>query len=342
MINFRTTTIIQTTKLSDLFKNYFEDAKKNHTIPGIEQSTTIDQNAIDKCALSFITSNCGEIFKEITDNENLNDDIINLFAQTFVRHFWNNSIGYDNDLSFWLKLRAFFDENLPLWAQFFKNTIVDKQSMITSISNVSINNNGTMHVETEGNNDGRTTSNNNEKTTSNVGVTNVSKSNIGTTKTTHTNTGTDENTKNHNLSAHADTPQSETGLHLNDDNEEDDNPLNGYNFSYASSVDGENNSMTHHADQKGDTTENDTTGSTESANGNTQSDSNADSKNVTVSSDKTTNSSDQNTGSTTRQNNLLRNESLFAVAKEMNELANGVYNNLFIKMKREGLFLGTY
>lgn len=332
---------VMTPKISDLFTKYFEKVKSNGTIPGIDRSQTIDQNAIDKCALSFLTDNIGDLKLNITDDDNLNRDITDMFAQTFIRDFWNVPIGYEDEMSFWFRFKAFLDENLPVWAQFYKKAIIDKELMYTNISSVSVDNNGVLHVESGSKNSarGNTNSENNNSVDGTSGVINGSK-NTSTVKTDSSN-NVDENGNHQQLDANANTPQNQLRGNVGELGTFDD-PLSGYSFDYASNVNGTNSKDKKGTKQTGNVTEtHDDNGNVTISNTNNQ---NTTDKNST--SNKNVNSlsstSDQTNGNSVRQDSSARNDSLFNIAREISNLNNGAYSGLFNKMKYDGLFLGSY
>lgn len=333
-------TIIRTSKISDMFINYFKYVQLEGSIPGIPKGMPINQTAINKCALSFLTTNCGELDYQVTDNENLNNDIIDMFARTFVRHFWNNSIAYDNELAFWIKLRSFLDENMPIWVQFYKEAIIDNRALLDNVAKVSINNNGVLNIDT--NNEGKTNveSKSNTKSNEQTSGTTINSNNGVVTNITDSNGNSNSKGHNKQLDANADTPQDQLGSGIGNNGNED--PLRDYDFNYASSINGNNGyndnntSSINHSEEtsnnngKANVINNVTTAGEENTTGNT------------TSKNEDTGKTNQTNNSTVRQDNESRNESLFTIAEHMNDLANGAYANLFLKMKQEDLFLGTY
>lgn len=332
--------IIRTSKISDMFINYFKYVQLEESIPGIPKGMPINQTAINKCALSFLTTNCGELDYQVTDNENLNNDIIDMFARTFVRHFWNNSIAYDNELAFWIKLRSFLDENMPMWVQFYKEAIIDNRALLDNVAKVSINNNGVLNIDT--NNEGKTNveSKSNTKSNDQTNGTTINSNNGVVTNVTDSNSNSNSKGHNRQLEANADTPQDQLGNGIGNNGNED--PLRDYDFNYASSINGNNG--------YNDNNTNSTNHSEETSNNNGKANiinnvtttGNEDNTGNTTSKNEDTGKTNQTNSSTVRQDNESRNESLFAIAEHMNDLANGAYANLFLKMKQEDLFLGTY
>lgn len=152
--------------------------------PEIEQVNNYN-DLIRVSAYSFITDYCGRIHVDIVDDQNINDEIINQFCQTFIKHFWLNEIGYDNEFNFYVKLSAFFAEKLPIWAQFYKEAIINNRAFLTNVSDITVNTNSTLGIKIN------TDSNNNVK--GEVTIDGNSKVEHDTTAST-TNTG--DNTTN--------------------------------------------------------------------------------------------------------------------------------------------------
>ena len=340
MITMNKKWMIKPSKISDMFINYFKYVQLEQTIPGIPKGMPLNQTAIDKCALSFLTTNCGELNYQVTDDTNLNNDIMDMFARTFVRHFWNNRIGYEDEFTFWVKLRAFLDENMPMWEQFYKEAVVDNRALIDNVAKISVDNYGLLTLESSNESNGianNITNANNTETTNG----NTTNSNNGvTTNVVDSNGNTNSKGHNKQLNANADTPQDQLGSGIG--NNGNDDPLRDYDFNYASGVNGENGysdndaNTTNHSKE---TSSNNGKGSIiNNANNSGKSESESNSSNKTNASG----SSSQENSSTVRQNNESRNESLFNLAEQMNNLANGAYADLFVKMKQDELFLLTY
>lgn len=354
--------MIQNLTIQDLVTNYFQVHQKE--LPGADDVDLTDYNKIiNLTALAWLTDNCGKIYQDITDDENLNADLIDIFAQTFVRHFWSIPIGYDSPLTFFVYLRGFLDEELPLWAQFYKEAIINKGLYNTSVGTVTVEDNGTLHF------DGTNLSDNTSNTTG------KNSNNASTSSSANTASTTNQKTSNSNLTADADSPQdqlnlsiganteptinvdspqSQTNSNLTADFSQDlnsgssttnqtssssltadspqyqGNASGSYDFKYASKVNGGfNNSSTGTADNSSTSTNsiNSTTGnnSTNQAGHNVAQDTH-----------------DQQTGNLNKQLLNQRTQALSDLALSVSYLANGVYQNMFLKMKHVGLFLLTY
>ena len=332
--------IIQTSKISDMFTAYFKLVQQNELIPGIPKGMPLNQSAIDKCALSFLTTNCGELNYSVTNDTNLNNDIMDMFARTFVRHFWNNRIAYDDEFAFWIKLRAFLDENMPVWEQFYKDAIIDKQSMLNNVSKITINNNGQIDIDTKNNNKGNVDSTSESRNHETSKGTIVNSNDGSVTSITDSNGKTSSQGRNKELNANADTPQDQLGSGIG--NNGNDDPLKDYDFNYASSVNGingyngQNSTTVNHSDES-----NINNGRANTIN-NVETYGKVNTTDNTKSKSEDEGESHQTSTSNVGQNNESRNQSLFVLAEQMNNLANGAYANLFLKMKQEDLFLGTY
>lgn len=125
-----------TESLGNLLIDYYNDNYTNY--PDVKNKIDL----INQCSLNFLQENCGQLFRDITDDDNLNDAIIDQFAQTFVKHFWMNEIGYADSFDFFIKLSAFFSEKLPIWAAFYKEAIINHELYLTNVSHVTLNSDG--------------------------------------------------------------------------------------------------------------------------------------------------------------------------------------------------------
>lgn len=332
--------IIRTSRIKDLFINYFKYVQLNESIPGIPKGMPLNQTAIDKCALSFLTTNCGTLDYKITDDSNLNNDILDMFARTFVRHFWNNRIAYNDNFVFWTKLRSFLDENMPMWIQFYKEAVIDNKALIDNVANISINNNGYINVDTDNESKGNTYSQSNTKTNDKTVGNTINSNNGIVTNITDSNGNTNSKGHNRQLNANADTPQDQLGSGIGNNGNED--PLRDYDFNYASSINGDNGYNDNNATTNNHSEETSNNNGKANVINNANANGTSDSKDNTNVKSNDHGKSHQENNATVRQNNESRNQSLFAIAEQMNELANGAYANLFLKMKQEDLFLGTY
>ena len=262
----------QIPKIKELLNDFYN--KNVGTRAGYSAGAT-DEEEIEQASLDFLTVNCGKLWQNITDDSNLNAEIINIFAQDFIRQFWNNRIGYDNPMAFYIKLRGFMDQWLPVWGQFYKEAVLDKNAFITSIGSVDVNATGLIHVEgkssggttSEGTNDSSTkgetsgattaitSSNSDTKGSNTKDDTSSSNTSVDTSQITN---GTDTTTKNdstttdtQNMEVTSDTPQDRISTDFSKGGKGTE-PLSAYNFNYASSAEG------HHTLASSDTTGKDT------------------------------------------------------------------------------------
>lgn len=340
-----------TPTISDLVYEYYDQHKND--LPGLSTLNVNDTNKlIQLVALSFMTYHEGKLYQDITDDSNLNAEIINGFCQTFIRHFWNNQIGYDNEQKFYVKLRAFLDEQLPIWSQFYKQAVLDKSAFFTSTGRITVNNNGLLHING--------TNSQNVQNTGNAKTTNDLKSSSDTTQThggkdstTHTY-DTQQTEKANNSSsegsftADADRPQDQ----LNSENlqgtdaENPTDPLKAYDFQYASSAEGtrslnkQNNQNT--STQTGTQTDDTAYNSNIATNATSTNTGNVNTENNSSQDLKGQRSQDQQNSTASVTNTFMRNDSIGAIAKQLNSLANGAYLGIFRKAKKEGLFLLMY
>lgn len=304
--------MIQNLTIKQMVTNFFVVYKND--LPGATNVNANQENEVIKLsALAWLTENCGKVYQEITSNENLNADLIDIFAQTFVRHFWNTEIGYDSPLDFFVHLRGFLDENLPVWAQFYKEAIIKKGLYQTSTGSVTVEDNGTLHFE------GNSTSDNTSNT---AGKTSNDGKNSTQTKTDGTNSSDQDS---NSLTAEADTPQDQINLKVDQDKAD-----GSYDFTYASKVTGGLN----HSKTSGTNSATTTVTGTDSSTATSTSDQKGHSL--------TQDAHDQQTGSFNKQILRQRQIALGELAESISKLHNGIYQNLFRKAKQAGLFLLVY
>ena len=304
--------MIQNLTIRQIVTDYFQVHQDE--IPGANEVNPYDENKIiSVTALAWLTDNCGKVYQEVTKDENLNADLIDIFAQTFVRHFWSMPIGYDSPITFFVHLRAFLDENLPVWAQFYKEAIIKHGLYTTTAGTVTVEGNGTVHFEG---------TNTTDSTSTSTGKSSSDETN--NTKNTTTNNST-QNSNGQTLSADADSPQNQLDLSINQDS-----ASGGYDFKYASKVSASLN--------KSSTTTNGNSTSTNSGTISTTGNNSSDQTGHSLGQ----NSHDQQSGNFNKQILKQRNQALSELALSVSRLADGIYLNIFTKMKRYGLFLLTY
>lgn len=283
-------------------------------LPGANEVSLYDENKIIRIsALAWLTDNCGKVYQEVTKDENLNADLIDIFAQTFVRHFWAMPIGYDSPVTFFVHLRAFLDENLPTWAEFYKEAIIKHGLYTTTAGTVTVEDNGTVHFEG---------TNSTDSTATTTGKSSTDATN--NTKNTTTNNST-QNSNSQTLSADADSPQDQLDLSINQNS-----ASGGYDFKYASKVSASLN--------KSSTNTNGTSTSTNTGTNSTTGSNSSDQTGHSLGQ----NSHDQQTGNFNKQSLKQRTQALSELALSVSRLADGIYLNIFTKMKHYGLFLLTY
>lgn len=263
----------QIPKIKELLDDFYD---KNAGLRAGYVAGATEEQKVELASLDFLTSSLGKLWQDITDDANLNAEIINIFSQDFIRQFWNNRIGYSDTMSFYIKLRGFLDQWLPVWGQFYKEAVLDKTAFITNIGTISTNNAGLIHVE--GKNSGTTTSkgkngsitkgNSNSIKTgftegSNVSsasdTTDSTNSSDNTNVTSQVSNGKDTTDKKDNTTTDAqnmqmtsDTPQDSINAGGFSQSGKDAKPLSAYDFNYASSANGQ------HTLTSADTNDNDT------------------------------------------------------------------------------------
>lgn len=324
------------TTLGEKFLDYYTNHKDS--IPG---STLIKDDPNDLSyynkiislgALDFLTWLTGDkLYQDITDNNNLNAEIIDQFAQTFVRKFWTYQPGYDSDLVFAARLRAFFDEYLPIWAQYYKELVINKGGYITNRGSVIVSGTNSLHytgsgssngnnssdVSTVGENSSTNYSNTDEKSNGDT-ITNTrsdsdTKGSVTSRSTDNKNTEASEEGKNNQFQETADTPQNQIatpfqGAELSyvDENGKTQNgidPTSNYQFDYASNAQA-NSTLTGKNTKASETDTNQTTSSTDTTN-TTNSNGESISKDESTTSTKGGSNATNNTSSHTVNRNSL-------------------------------------
>lgn len=250
----------QIPKIKELLDDFYD--KNVGTRAGYVSDAT-EEEKIERASLDFLTFNLGKVWQDITDDSNLNSEIINIFAQDFIRQFWNNRIAYTDTMTFYIKLRGFMDQWLPVWGQFYKEAILDKEAFITNLGTVTANDNGLIHVD--GTNKGTTTSKgkngnitkgdsssittgftNGANATSTDNTTDGKNSSETTNDQSQITTGTDTTEKQdntttdtQNMSLTSDTPQDAINARGFSQAGKDAKPLSAYDFNYASNANGQ-------------------------------------------------------------------------------------------------------
>lgn len=101
---------------------------------------TNPNKVVDKYASDFIKSFVTDIPHDFTDNEELNNAILDKFLQTFVRHFYGIEIGQENPFLFWVTMQSFLAEHMPPFIQSYQKMMIEKQNFITNVSDSTANN----------------------------------------------------------------------------------------------------------------------------------------------------------------------------------------------------------
>lgn len=351
---------MMTEKLSKIYLKWYELNKDN--LAGSDSAFSV----LDKIrigALDFITQNCGKIYQNVTNNSSLNADIANEFCVTFVKHFWLNRIGYYDQDDFFIKLSAFLAEKLPVWTDFYRELVIERNGLVTSFGTISVNTSGNLHY-TQSNtnnsssdskantvNDSQSNTNGTQSTTSDSRTTDSKEVTNNTSTTTNNSTQTNNNAE---LNLSSDTPQDNDNVNVNQIGNTDD-PIgdldNVYNFANSTS----------NVNAKFNKSKGVTQGNTKQSGGSSESgnsDTTVNSKTTNDSTTKANNSTNTTNNTTTNTNSNAehmqsntdntqtitkqRNANLASLAKELSELANGAYLELFKQAKKSGLFLAVY
>ena len=349
---------MMTEKFSKIYLKWYEANKEN--LAGSEVAFSV----LDKIkigALDFITANCGKIYQNITDNSSLNADIANEFCVTFVKHFWLNRIGYYTADDFFIKLSAFFAEKLPVWVDFYKQLVIERNGLVTNYGTISVNASGNLHyIQNNTNNSSsdskaNTTNDSQSSTNGTQNVTSDSRTTDSKEVTNNTNTTTNNTTQSNNsaeLNLTSDTPQDSVNISQIGNTDDPISDLNSvYNFGNATS----------NVNAKFNKSKDVTQGNTKQSGGSSEngnSDTTANSKTTSDSTTKTTSSTNTTNNTTTNANSNAehmqasadntqtitkqRNANLASLAKELSNLADGAYLELFKQAKKSGLFLAVY
>lgn len=73
----------------------------------------------------WIRSKLSEIPNKFTDQDDINDAIINKFLETFIRHFYEYEISRENPMAWFVALEAFFQEHMPYWIMAYQKLMVE-------------------------------------------------------------------------------------------------------------------------------------------------------------------------------------------------------------------------
>lgn len=338
-------------KLKKIFKEFYTENIGKRPGYGVHfQGSWL--RATEYGAYDFLTFYCGKLNVSITGNENLDADMLNIFAQTFVKHFWNTRIGFKRSEDFFLQLSAFLNEQLPLWAQFFNEAIYKRGAFITNAGKVFVDSTGTLKFEENNTTQGDNTTNvkGGDNSTSHT-----SGSTQSTTTTSANNKSQSNDTRNttnqqeqNNQALDLETTAPQNRINYNGDKVKGGDLTGAYDFTYADKVTGNftHNQTTGTENVTGtNTTTEDNKGTSETnATDDTTTTSNGSNYSATTSNNNTTTTGQhtQDTTGTTATSTQERNADVFQLARGLNALANGAYLDIFTKAKRQGLFLLTY
>lgn len=316
----------------------------NWTFNRLNQLPTL-QTTITDYSYPWLIHEIETLKEDYSDDNDLNRSISNQLAQTFVRHFWQYEIGFETPDVFAIQLRAFFDSYMPIFIKWYQQYAINNQPYLTSVTNLTRNVDGTIHMTGTGKADGSL----NDKTVTD-GTTNQNGTAKTTGKTTETETGSQNGTTKTNgeqssqdksLSGTADTPQNQ----LNTDFGASD-PVSGYTFDYASQVVGSNTT------NKTTSNETQTTSSDTSANrnGTSESDtittdagaSHSETDKTQTTSNNTENTNDQTSNNKEATGTQDRTQTIMDLTNQLLNYVDGLYLDMFNRMLEYGLFMQVF
>lgn len=278
------------------------------TLNQIEYPNT--NQIIDDYALPWLVDLTGKVMDDYTDDKELNTEISANLARAFVRRFYTREIAFENPEVFGLKLRGFLDSELPLFIKWYQELMIKNQAYVTGVSDMTVNSDGTVHVDAT--------------STGNVTDTAHTDSNSTDNATTNATGSSDNESHDKGINTMADTPQNQ----INVNGMQGDDPLDGYAFDYATQVTGSNSKGESHGSSKSDTTSKGTSNST--ADSTSRSDTENNSK------------SDQQSKNESTQHSTNRGGSIMQIANQLLGYTDGLYTELFTKMIDKGLFMMIY
>ncbi len=109
---------------------------------------------IEKYAYNLFMRYTNGLIQNFTNDNDLNTAIMKQLINTFCRHFWGYEIGQENPLYWWTLVKAFFDEQMPLYIQAYQEMIINKQNFITGLSHSTNHATGNLNNNITGTNNG--------------------------------------------------------------------------------------------------------------------------------------------------------------------------------------------
>ena len=86
---------------------------------------------IENYGPDFIRAHIPYICDKITDQADLNKEIIDELLRAFIRHFYSYEIGQENPMHWWVVLDSFFQEWLPIWCQEYEKLMIEMKQWET-------------------------------------------------------------------------------------------------------------------------------------------------------------------------------------------------------------------
>lgn len=80
----------------------------------------------------YIKSRVTDIPHNFTDDEDINNAILDKFLETFVRHFYGYEIGQENVLYWFVILQAYLDEHMPFFIQEYRKLMIEQLQWTTN------------------------------------------------------------------------------------------------------------------------------------------------------------------------------------------------------------------
>lgn len=314
------------------------------TFTRLDQMPTL-QTTITDYSYPWLIHEIETLKEDYSDDSQLNRSISNQLAQTFVRHFWQYEIGFETPDVFAIQLRAFFDSYMPTFIKWYQQYVIQNQAYLTSVTSLTRNVDGTIHMTGTGKADGNLT----DKTTTD-GTTNQNGTAKTTGKTTDTETGSqtgntktngEQNSQDKSLSGTADTPQDQLATNFGASD-----PVAGYTFDYASQVVGSNTTNKTSSNE----TQTTSSDSTATRNGTSETDTTTTdagaSHNETARAQTTSNTS-ENTNDQTSNNKEAtgtqdRTQTIMDLTNQLLNYVDGLYLDMFDRMLSYGLFMQVF
>lgn len=303
------------------------------------------QTTITDYAYPWLIHEIETLKEDYSDDSDLNRSISNQLAQTFVRHFWQYEIGFETPDVFAIQLRAFFDEYMPIFIKWYQQYAVNNQAYLTSVTSLTRNVDGTIHMTGTGKADGNLS----DKTVTD-GTTNQNGTAKTTGKTTDTETGSQNGTTKTNgeqssqdksLSGTADTPQDQLATDFGASD-----PVSGYTFDYASQVVGSNTTNKTTSSE----TQTNTSDTSANRNGTSESDttttdagaSHNETDRTQTTSNTSENTNDQKSNNKEQTGTQDRTQTIMDLTNQILNYVDGLYLDMFERMLNYGLFMQVF